>query len=89
MILALKVRKLLNNRCMEFLASIVNSSKEIELTPNNVPLVRDYVPIFPKDLVGLPSNWDIIFSIELVLGTAPVSQAPYRLTPIELKELKV
>ena len=28
------------------------------------------------------------FSIELLLGTSPISKAPYRLTPAELKELK-
>ena len=28
------------------------------------------------------------FTIELVPGTAPISKAPYRMAPVELKELK-
>ena len=28
-------------------------------------------------------------SIEIVSGTAPVSRAPYKMAPVELKELKV
>ena len=54
MILALKVRKLLNKRCVGFLASIVDQSKEIELMQDDVPVVRDYVSVFLKDLLGLP-----------------------------------
>ena len=29
------------------------------------------------------------FTIELILGTTPISKAPYRMAPLELKELKV
>ena len=39
---------------MEFLASMVDPSKEIELTPDDVLVVRDYVSVFPIDLPGLP-----------------------------------
>ena len=28
-------------------------------------------------------------SIEIVLGTTPTSRAPYKMDPIELKELKI
>ncbi|WVZ80404.1 hypothetical protein U9M48_027877 [Paspalum notatum var. saurae] len=37
----------------------------------------------------LPPDRDVKFAIELVPGTAPVSQRPYRTAPDELKELKV
>ena len=52
-------------------------------------MVREYVSVFPKDLPGLPPDREIVFSIELMPGTAPISRAPYRLAPAELKELKV
>ena len=89
MISALKARKLLSSGCKGFLATIVDPSKETELTPEDVPVVRDYVSVFPKDLPGLPPDREIVFSIELMPGTAPISRAPYRLAPAELKELKV
>ena len=52
-------------------------------------MVREYVSVFPRDLPGLPPDREIVFSIELMPGTAPISRAPYRLAPAELKELKV
>lgn len=44
--------------------------------------------MFPGDLSGLPPVREIDFSIELLPGTMPISQAPYRMAPAELKELK-
>ena len=41
------------------------------------------------ELPGLPLDWEIEFTIELVPDTTPISKAPYRMAPLELKELKV
>ncbi|KAA0035808.1 DNA/RNA polymerases superfamily protein [Cucumis melo var. makuwa] len=41
------------------------------------------------DLSGLPPDREIEFTIELLPGTAPISQAPYRMASSELKELKM
>ncbi|KAL0536750.1 hypothetical protein IC582_025710 [Cucumis melo] len=38
---------------------------------------------------GLPPDREIEFTIELLPGTTPISQAPYRMAPSELKELKM
>ncbi|TYJ98703.1 reverse transcriptase [Cucumis melo var. makuwa] len=40
-------------------------------------------------VVGLPPDREIEFTIELLSGTAPISQAPYRMAPSELKEFKM
>ncbi|GJS69937.1 hypothetical protein Tco_0702778 [Tanacetum coccineum] len=48
---------------------------------------RDFLKVFPEDLHGLPPVRQVEFQIELVLGTAPVARAPYRLAPSEMKEL--
>nr|GEZ21352.1 hypothetical protein [Tanacetum cinerariifolium] len=53
----------------------------------NVPIVRDFPKVFPKDLQGLPSNRQVVFQIDLILGAASVARAPYRLAPLEMKEL--
>ena len=65
-----------------------NMSKETELTPEDVPVVREYVSIFPKDLPGLPPDREIMISIELMPGTTPILRALYQLVPTKLKELK-
>ncbi|GKG59438.1 hypothetical protein Tco_0605089, partial [Tanacetum coccineum] len=43
--------------------------------------------VFPEDLPCLPTTRQVEFQIDLVPGTAPVVQAPYRLAPSEMKEL--
>ena len=52
-------------------------------------MVRGYTSVFLKDLPGLPPDKAIVFSIKLMPGTAPISQAPYQLAPAGLKEQKV
>ncbi|XP_049388453.1 uncharacterized protein LOC125852779, partial [Solanum stenotomum] len=55
----------------------------------SVPVVRDFIDVFPTDLPGLPPERDVDFPIELEPGTRPISIPPYRMAPAELKELSV
>lgn len=48
----------------------------------------DFPDVFLEDLLGLPLDKQIEFTIDLVLGTAPISKPLYRIAPIELQELK-
>nr|GFC15284.1 putative reverse transcriptase domain-containing protein [Tanacetum cinerariifolium] len=64
---------------------VEDKSKKKQL--KDVPIVRDFPEVFPKDLPGLPPIRPIEFQIDLVPGAAPVARAPYRLAPSEMKEL--
>ncbi|KAA3471079.1 Retrotransposon protein [Gossypium australe] len=64
------------------------NTKEIELKIESVPIVCEYPDVFPKELPGLPPIRETEFGIELALDTTPISIAPYRIAPTELKELK-
>ncbi|GJX16786.1 putative reverse transcriptase domain-containing protein [Tanacetum coccineum] len=64
---------------------IVHKSEKKRL--EDVPIVRDFLKVFPEDLPGLPSTRQVEFQIDLVPGAAPVARAPYRLAPSEMKEL--
>ena len=44
--------------------------------------------VFSEDLPGLPPNREVEFTIDLVPSIGPISKAPYRMAPTELKELK-
>ena len=55
----------------------------------DILVVREFLDIFPDDLPGIPLDREIEFQIELAPGTEPISKAPYRMAPLELKELKV
>ena len=43
---------------------------------------------FPDELPGLPPHKEIEFCIDMVFNTTPISIPPYRMAPVELKELK-
>jgi hypothetical protein len=53
-----------------------------------IPVVCEYVDVFPDELPGMPPDRDIKFAIELQPGTTPISKRPYRMSPAELAELK-
>nr|GEX32976.1 putative reverse transcriptase domain-containing protein [Tanacetum cinerariifolium] len=53
----------------------------------DVPVVREFLEVFPEDLPGIPPTQQVEFRIDLVPGAAPVARAPYRLAPSEIKEL--
>ena len=82
MISALKTKKFLDSGCMRFLETIVDPSKETELTLDDVLVVKYYVSIFLKDLLRLLPDREIVFIIELVSGTAPISQLSIGLRPL-------
>ncbi|GJT70478.1 putative reverse transcriptase domain-containing protein [Tanacetum coccineum] len=52
------------------------------------PIVSEFQDVFPEELPGIPPIRDVEFNIELIPGAEPISKAPYRMAPIELKELK-
>ncbi|GKC26749.1 putative reverse transcriptase domain-containing protein [Tanacetum coccineum] len=52
----------------------------------DIPVVREFSEVFPKDLPGLPLVHQVEFQIDLIPGAAPVARVPYRLAPLEIKE---
>ena len=70
-----------------YLAYVVDSDMA-EPQLKDIPVVREFNDVFPDDLPGLPPPREVEFSIELVPGSEPISKAPYRMAPAELKELK-
>ncbi|GJX69998.1 putative reverse transcriptase domain-containing protein [Tanacetum coccineum] len=72
-----------------FLAHVTTKETEDksgEKRPEDVPIIRDFPKVFPEDLPGLLPTRQVEFQIDLMPGAAPVSQAPYRLAPSEMKE---
>ena len=54
----------------------------------NFPVIREFPDVFPEELPRVPPEREVDLSIQIVQGTTPISRAPYRMAPIELKELK-
>ena len=61
-----------------------------EASPNfaSIPMVCEFLDVFPEDLPGLAPDRDVEFSIELEPGSAPISRRPYHMAPKELAEMK-
>ncbi|KAL0534251.1 hypothetical protein IC582_028540 [Cucumis melo] len=85
---AIRASKLLSQSTWGILASVVDT-READVSLSSEPVVRDYPDVFPEELPGLPPHREVEFAIELEPGTVPISRAPYRMAPAELKELKV
>ena len=53
-----------------------------------IPVVKEFPDVFPEELPGISLEREVDLSIEIVPRIAPMSRAPYRMAPTELKELK-
>ena len=52
-------------------------------------VLQEFKDLFLDEIPGLPPKRDIDFTIELVPGAAPVSKTPYRMSTLEILELKM
>jgi hypothetical protein len=55
---------------------------------SEVPVVNEFLDVFPRDLPSMPPDRDIEFVIELKPGTTPIYKNPFRMTTPELAELE-
>nr|GFD42923.1 putative reverse transcriptase domain, aspartic peptidase domain protein [Tanacetum cinerariifolium] len=77
----------LSHGCEGFLATIHDTTLEVP-SIHDQPIVSEFLDVFPDELPGIPPVREVEFNIELIPGSEPISKAPYRMAPIELKELK-
>ena len=54
----------------------------------DILMIKEFPDVFPEELPGLPLKREVDLFIEVIHGTTPISRAPYRMAPTELKELK-
>ncbi|KAK8939259.1 hypothetical protein KSP39_PZI011311 [Platanthera zijinensis] len=85
---AMKARKMVRKGC-EAILVMIKEIKEEKKDIMTVPVVRDYVDVFPEDLPGVPPTREVEFEIQVIEGAAPIAKTPYRMAPKELAELKI
>ena len=56
---------------------------------SDILTISDFQDVFPEELSGLPPRREIEFDIDVVPSATPASITPYRMAPVELKELKL
>ncbi|GKB77533.1 putative reverse transcriptase domain-containing protein [Tanacetum coccineum] len=65
----------------------VMEKKSDEKRLEDIPVVKEFLDVFPEDLHVLPPVRQVEFQIDLIPRAAPVARTPYRLTPSEMQEL--
>nr|GEV19122.1 putative reverse transcriptase domain-containing protein [Tanacetum cinerariifolium] len=89
-ILYTEAQEYLTKGCHVFLANITatkDKDKSKGKRLEDLPVVQEFLKVFPKDLPGIPPTRQVEFQIDLIPGAAPVARAPYRLAPSKMKEL--
>ena len=85
---ATTARTMVQKGCEAYLAYVIGT-KRAESSLLDIPIVCDYPDVFPKELPRLPPQKEIEFAIDVIQGATPASITPYRMAPLELKELKI
>nr|GEZ05108.1 putative reverse transcriptase domain-containing protein [Tanacetum cinerariifolium] len=88
--LVFKSSRIYGKRVSDLFSKISDKKEEYKTEGKqlkDVPVVRDYPEVFPKNFPGLPPVRPVELQIDLIPGAAPVARAPYRLDPSEMKEL--
>ena len=85
---AATARTMVQKGCEAYLAYVIDT---VKARPSvfDIPTVSDFPDVFPEELPRLPPHREIEFSIDVVPGATPASITPYRMAPLELKELKL
>nr|GFC89704.1 reverse transcriptase domain-containing protein [Tanacetum cinerariifolium] len=73
----IKARKYVERGCHLFLAH-VTESKSKEKRMEDVPVICDFLEVFPYEFPGIPPSRQVEFQINLVLRVAPVARALFR-----------
>ena len=84
---AMTASKMLRKSCQGYLAFVVDRRQE-GTRLEDIPIVKEFVNVFPDDISCLPPDSEVEFTIDLIPGTEPISIPPYRMSPAELRELK-
>ena len=85
---ATTARTMVRKGCIAYLTYVIDTKKE-KPSLSDIPRVCDYPDVFPEDLPGWPPQREIEFAIDVVPGATSASITPYRMAPMELKELKL
>ncbi|GKD77900.1 putative reverse transcriptase domain-containing protein [Tanacetum coccineum] len=82
----IKTKKYISRGCQIFIAQVMEKMSD-ERRLEDIPVVREFLKVFPKDLPSLPPVRQVEFQINLILRAAPVARASYRIAPSEMQEL--
>ena len=85
----MQLKKFCRKGCQLYATHIGEVAENETPRLEEIHVLQDFKDVFPDEILGIPPKRDIDFMIELVLGAAPMSKTPYRMSIPEMLELKM
>ena len=82
LISAIKAVKLLRKGCRGYLCCILTAPSD-GTNVETISVACEFPDVFPNDLPGDLVDREIEFTVEVFLGTQPISKTPYRMSTSE------
>jgi hypothetical protein len=86
---SLQMKKYCRKGCSLYDIQVLKSIDNDKPNLGDHPILREYKYMFLEEVPGIPPRRDIDFLIELTPGVILVSRTPYRMSTLELVEIKV
>jgi hypothetical protein len=87
---AMQLKKSIRKGCQVYAIQVTNLlEKEDKPKLEDFVVLHEFRDMFVDEILELPPRREIDFSIDLLLGSAPISKAPYQMSLPELTELKI
>ncbi|XP_021773659.1 uncharacterized protein LOC110737634 [Chenopodium quinoa] len=80
---ALKVKKLVSKGYPLYFYCVQDLSKGEKRRIEDVPIVNEFLDVFPDEISGMPPKREVEVTIDLIPGAAPISKAPCRMAPAD------
>jgi hypothetical protein len=85
---SLQLRKSLHKGCKLYAILALNEKGVLEGL-EHLPVVKEFVDIFPEELPRMPPERELEFTIDLKPGTEPIARVSYWISTLELQEMKM
>jgi hypothetical protein len=83
----MKVKRCLRKGCQLYVVEALNERKGPPL--DQYPILSEFKDVFQNELLGLPPERELDFTIELKPGVEPISKTLYQMRALELCELQM
>jgi hypothetical protein len=86
----IQLKKCIRKGCQVYAIQVTNLlEKEDKPKLEDFVVLREFRDMFVDEIPKLHPRREIDFSIDILLGSAPISKAPYRMSLPEMTELKI
>ena len=86
---ALQLKRVVRKGCKVYGVIVIDEAnmKIDKVKSEDIPILKEYSDVFPKEIMGMPPKRELDITIELVPGAVPSSKSPYQMNILELNEL--